>query len=163
MRHVISLLIENESGALSRVSGLFSARGYNIESLTVAPTEDASMSRMTIVTSGSDEIVEQITKQLNKLVEVVKVVDISESAHIERELLLVKVRATGKDREEMKRMSEIFRGRIIDVTESTYVIEMTGNQQKLDSFVGAIDRALILETVRSGVTGIGRGDRILKI
>ena len=129
MRHVISLLIENESGALSRVSGLFSARGYNIESLTVAPTEDASMSRMTIVTSGSDEIVEQITKQLNKLVEVVKVVDISESAHIERELLLVKVRATGKDREEMKRMSEIFRGRIIDVTESTYVIEMTGNQQ----------------------------------
>ncbi|MCW5617549.1 MAG: acetolactate synthase small subunit, partial [Rhodocyclaceae bacterium] len=132
-------------------------------SLTVAPTEDASMSRMTIVTSGSDEIVEQITKQLNKLVEVVKVVDISESAHIERELLLVKVRATGKDREEMKRMSEIFRGRIIDVTESTYVIEMTGNQQKLDSFVGAIDRALILETVRSGVTGIGRGDRILKI
>ena len=163
MRHVISLLIENESGALSRVSGLFSARGYNIESLTVAPTEDASMSRMTIVTSGSDEIVEQITKQLNKLVEVVKVVDISESAHIERELLLVKVRATGKDREEMKRMSEIFRRRIIDVTESTYVIEMTGNQQKLDSFVGAIDRALILETVRSGVTGIGRGDRILKI
>ncbi|MCW5587969.1 MAG: acetolactate synthase small subunit, partial [Chromatiales bacterium] len=132
-------------------------------SLTVAPTEDSSMSRMTIVTSGSDEIVEQITKQLNKLVEVVKVVDISESAHIERELLLVKVRATGKDREEMKRMSEIFRGRIIDVTESTYVIEMTGNQQKLDSFVGAIDRALILETVRSGVTGIGRGDRILKI
>ncbi|MCB1900565.1 acetolactate synthase small subunit [Cognatazoarcus halotolerans] len=163
MRHVISLLIENESGALSRVSGLFSARGYNIESLTVAPTEDASMSRMTIVTSGSDEIVEQITKQLNKLVEVVKVVDISESAHIERELLLIKVRATGKDREEMKRMSEIFRGRIIDVTDSTYVIEMTGNQQKLDSFVGAIDRALILETVRSGVTGIGRGDRILKI
>ena len=163
MRHVISLLIENESGALSRVSGLFSARGYNIESLSVAPTEDSSMSRMTIVTSGSDEIVEQITKQLNKLVEVVKVVDISESAHIERELLLVKVRATGKDREEMKRMSEIFRGRIIDVTESTYVIEMTGNQQKLDSFVGAIDRALILETVRSGVTGIGRGDRILKI
>ena len=163
MRHVISLLIENESGALSRVSGLFSARGYNIESLTVAPTDDASMSRMTIVTSGSDEIVEQITKQLNKLVEVVKVVDISESAHIERELLLIKVRATGKDREEMKRMSEIFRGRIIDVTDSTYVIEMTGNQQKLDSFVGAIDRALILETVRSGVTGIGRGDRILKI
>jgi len=163
MRHVISLLIENESGALSRVSGLFSARGYNIESLTVAPTEDSSMSRMTIVTSGSDEIVEQITKQLNKLVEVVKVVDISESAHIERELLLIKVRATGKDREEMKRMSEIFRGRIIDVTENTYVIEMTGNQQKLDSFVGAIDRALILETVRSGVTGIGRGDRILKI
>ncbi|PKO58459.1 MAG: acetolactate synthase small subunit, partial [Betaproteobacteria bacterium HGW-Betaproteobacteria-19] len=116
MRHVISLLIENESGALSRVSGLFSARGYNIESLTVAPTEDASMSRMTIVTIGSEEIIEQITKQLNKLVEVVKVVDISEAAHIERELMLIKVRATGKDREEMKRTADIFRARIIDVT-----------------------------------------------
>ncbi|HJV27225.1 MAG TPA: acetolactate synthase small subunit [Aromatoleum sp.] len=163
MRHVISLLIENESGALSRVSGLFSARGYNIESLTVAPTEDASMSRMTIVTTGSDDIIEQITKQLNKLVEVVKVVDISEAAHIERELMLVKVRATGKDREEMKRMSEIFRARIIDVTEASYVVELTGNQSKLDAFISAIDPALILETVRSGVCGVGRGDRILKL
>lgn len=163
MRHVISLLLENESGALSRVSGLFSARGYNIESLTVAPTEDASLSRMTIVTSGSDDIIEQITKQLNKLIDVVKVVDISEAAHIERELMLVKVRATGKDREEMKRMADIFRGRIIDVTESSYVIELTGTQDKLDSFVGAIDSALILETVRSGVCGVGRGDRVLKI
>jgi acetolactate synthase-1/3 small subunit len=163
MRHVISLLIENESGALSRVSGLFSARGYNIESLTVAPTEDASMSRMTIVTSGSDDIIEQITKQLNKLVEVVKVVDISEAAHIERELMLVKVRATGKDREEMKRMTEIFRARIVDVTDVSYVIELTGDQAKLDAFIGAIDAGLILETVRSGVCGIGRGDRILKV
>jgi acetolactate synthase I/III small subunit len=163
MRHVISLLIENESGALSRVSGLFSARGYNIESLTVAPTEDASMSRMTIVTTGSDDIIEQITKQLNKLVEVIKVVDISESAHIERELMLVKVRATGKDREEMKRMTEIFRARIIDVTEASYVIELTGNQAKLDAFIGAIAPDLILETVRSGICGVGRGDRVLKI
>lgn len=163
MRHVISLLIENESGALSRVSGLFSARGYNIESLTVAPTEDASMSRMSIVTIGSDEIIEQITKQLNKLVEVIKVVDISESAHIERELMLVKVRATGKDREEMKRMTEIFRARIIDVTDASYVIELTGNQAKLDAFIGALGTELILETVRSGVCGIGRGDRVLKI
>tara|TARA_R110002049_G_scaffold22908_9_gene81415 strand:- start:206 stop:697 length:492 start_codon:yes stop_codon:yes gene_type:complete len=163
MRHVISLLLENESGALSRVSGLFSARGYNIESLTVAPTEDPSMSRMTIVTTGSDDIIEQITKQLNKLVEVIKVVDISESAHVERELMLVKVRATGKDREEMKRMTEIFRARIIDVTEASYVIELTGDQAKLDAFVSAIDTDLILETVRSGVCGIGRGDRILKI
>ncbi|HRD33495.1 MAG TPA: acetolactate synthase small subunit [Rhodocyclaceae bacterium] len=163
MRHVISLLIENEAGALSRVSGLFSARGYNIESLTVAPTEDSSMSRMTIVTSGSDEIIEQITKQLNKLVEVIKVVDISESAHIERELMLVKVRASGKDREEMKRMAEIFRAHIIDVTESSYVIELTGNQRKLDAFVGAIEPELILETVRSGISGIGRGDRVLKL
>ena len=162
MRHVISLLIENEAGALSRVTGLFSARAYNIESLTVAPTEDPSMSRITIVSIGSDEIIEQITKQLNKLIEVIKVVDISEAAHIERELMLVKVRATGKDREEMKRMSDIFRGRIIDVTETTYVIELTGNTAKLDSFIEAIDRTLILETVRTGVCGIGRGDRILK-
>ena len=163
MRHVISLLLENEAGALSRVSGLFSARGYNIESLTVAPTEDPSMSRMTIVTSGSDDVVEQITKQLNKLIEVVKVVDLSEAAHIERELMLIKLRAVGKDREEMKRMADIFRGRIIDVTDSSYVVELTGSQDKLDSFIGAIDRELILETVRTGVSGIGRGDRILKV
>ncbi|MCK2095601.1 acetolactate synthase small subunit [Thauera aromatica] len=163
MRHVISLLIENESGALSRVSGLFSARGYNIESLTVAPTEDFSMSRMTIVTSGSDDIIEQITKQLNKLVEIVKVVDISEAAHIERELMLVKIRATCKDREEVKRTADIFRARIIDVTDASYVVELTGNQSKLDAFLGAIDPALILETVRSGVCGIGRGDRVLKV
>ena len=163
MRHVISLLIENEAGALSRVTGLFSARAYNIESLTVAPTEDPSMSRITIVSIGSDDIIEQITKQLNKLIEVIKVVDMSEAAHIERELMLVKVRATGKDREEMKRMSDIFRGRIIDVTETTYVIELTGNTAKLDSFIEAIDRTLILETVRTGVCGIGRGDRILKV
>jgi acetolactate synthase-1/3 small subunit len=163
MRHIISILIENEAGALSRVSGLFSARAFNIESLTVAPTEDASLSRMTIVSTGSDDVIEQITKQLNKLIDVVKVVDLSEAAHIERELMLVKVRAAGKDREEMKRIADIFRGRIIDVTESTYVIELTGNGSKLDAFLEAIDRSLILETVRTGVSGIGRGDRILKV
>jgi acetolactate synthase-1/3 small subunit len=150
MRHIISILLENEAGALSRVSGLFSARGYNIETLTVAPTEDLSLSRLTIVTSGSDEVIEQITKQLNKLIDVIKVVDLSEAAHIERELMLIKVRAAGKDRDEVKRLADIFRGRIIDVTESTYFIE-------------AIDTALILETVRTGVSGIGRGDRILKV
>ena len=163
MRHIISILIENESGALSRVSGLFSARAFNIESLTVAPTEDPSLSRMTIVSIGSDDVIEQITKQLNKLIDVVKVVDLSEAAHIERELMLVKVRATGKDREEMKRVADIFRGRIIDVTESTYVIELTGAGRKLDAFLEAIDKSLILETVRTGVCGIGRGDRILKV
>ena len=163
MRHIISILIENEAGALSRVSGLFSARAFNIESLTVAPTEDASLSRMTIVSTGSDDVIEQITKQLNKLIDVVKVVDLSEAPHIERELMLVKVRAAGKDREEMKRIADIFRGRIIDVTDSTYVIELTGNGSKLDAFLEAIDRALILETVRTGVSGIGRGDRILKV
>ena len=163
MRHVLSLLLENESGSLSRVSGLFSARGYNIESLTVAPTEEDSLSRMTIVTSGSDDVIEQITKQLNKLIDVVKVIDVSEAPHIERELMLIKVRAVGKDREEMKRMADIFRGRIIDVTEASYVIELTGTQDKLDSFVGAIVSALFLDFVRSGVCGIGRGDRVLKI
>ena len=162
MRHIISILLENEAGALSRVSGLFSARGYNIETLTVAPTEDVSLSRLTIVTSGSDEVIEQITKQLNKLIDVVKVVDLSEAAHIERELMLIKARATGKDREEMMHMADIYRGRIIDVTDSTYVIELTGSGSKLDSFIEAIDADLILETVRTGVSGIGRGDRILK-
>ena len=163
MRHIISILVENEAGALSRVSGLFSARGYNIETLTVAPTEDASLSRMTIVTKGSDDVIEQITKHLNRLIEVVKVVDLSEGPHIERELMLVKVRATGKERDEMKRMAEIFRGRIIDVTDKTYTIELTGDVAKLDAFIVAIDRALILETVRTGVSGIGRGERVLKV
>ena len=163
MRHIISILIENEAGALSRVSGLFSARGYNIESLTVAPTEDESLSRMTILTVGSDDVVEQITKQLNKLVDVVKVVGLSEAAHVERELMMIKVRATGKDREEMKRMTDIFRGRIIDVTETTYVIELTGDSTKLDAFIAALDGGLILETVRTGGCGIGRGGRILKV
>ena len=163
MRHIISILLENEAGALSRVAGLFSARGYNIESLTVAPTEDQSLSRLTIVTSGSDEIIEQITKQLNKLIEVVKVVDLSEAAHIERELMLIKVRASDKEREEMKRMADIYRGRIIDVTDTTYVIELTGSGSKLDSFIQAIDETLILETVRTGVSGIARGERVLKV
>ncbi|MBK7355794.1 acetolactate synthase small subunit [Propionivibrio sp.] len=163
MRHIISILLENEAGALSRVAGLFSARGYNIETLTVAPTEDLSLSRLTIVTSGSDEVIEQITKQLNKLIDVIKVVDLSEAAHIERELMLIKVRATGKDREEVKRLADIFRGRIIDVTELTYVIELTGSGSKLDAFIQSIEADLILETVRTGVSGIGRGDRILKV
>src|SRR5919198_1658311 len=163
MRHIISILVENEAGALSRISGLFSARGYNIESLTVAPTEDASLSRMTIVTTGSDDVIEQITKHLNRLIEVVKVVDLTEGAFTERELMLIKVRAVGKEREEMKRMADIFRGHIIDVTERTYTIELTGNAGKLDAFLQAIDRAAILETVRTGTSGIGRGERILRV
>src|SRR5919206_1696137 len=162
MRHIISLLLENEAGALSRVAGLFSARAYNIESLTVAPTEDPTLSRMTIVTTGSDDVVEQITKQLNKLVDVVKVVDLSEGKHIERELMLVKVRAAGKDREEIKRVADIFRGRILDVTDRSYTIELTGPGEKLDAFLEALDRSAILETVRTGVSGIGRGEWVLK-
>lgn len=163
MKHVISVLLENEPGALSRVVGLFSARGYNIETLTVAPTEDATLSRMTIVTTGSDEIIEQITKHLNRLVDVVKVVDLTEGAHIERELMLVKVRAVGKEREEMKRMADIFRGRIIDVTDKSYTIELTGVQDKISAFIEALDRSAILETVRTGVSGIGRGERVLRL
>ena len=163
MRHIISLLMENEAGALSRVAGLFSARGYNIESLNVAPTEDPTMSRMTIVTSGSDEVIEQINKQLNKLVDVVSVMDLSDGDHIERELMLVKVHATGEAREELKRIADIFRGRIIDVSDKTYTIELTGSGSKLDSFLQAIDHSLILETVRTGASGIGRVDRILKL
>jgi acetolactate synthase-1/3 small subunit len=163
MRHIISLLMENEAGALSRVAGLFSARGYNIESLTVAPTEDPTMSRMTIVTSGSDDVIEQINKQLNKLVEVVAVMDMNEGDHLERELMMVKVRAVAGAREELKRMTDIFRGRIIDVSSEFYTIELTGAGSKLDSFLQAIDRNLILETVRTGACGIGRGNRILKL
>jgi acetolactate synthase-1/3 small subunit len=162
MRHIISLLMENEAGALSRVAGLFSSRGYNIESLTVAATEDPTLSRMTLITSGSDDVIEQITKQLNKLIEVVKVVDLSEGDHIERELMLMKVRAVGKDREEIKRTADIFRGRIIDVTDKSYTIELTGTSSKLDAFIQAIERGSILETVRTGASGIGRGERILK-
>jgi acetolactate synthase-1/3 small subunit len=163
MKHIIAVLLENEAGALSRVVGLFSARGYNIESLTVAPTEDPSLSRMTIQTTGSDDIIEQITKHLNRLIEVVKVVDLTEGAYTERELMLVKVRAVGKEREEMKRMADIFRGRIIDVTEKSYTIELTGDQAKNDAFLQAIDRSAILETVRTGACGIGRGERILRV
>lgn len=163
MKHMISVLLENEPGALSRVVGLFSARGYNIETLTVAPTEDPTLSRMTIVTRGSEDVIEQITKHLNRLIEVVKVVDLSEGAHVERELMMIKVRALGRDRDEMKRMADIFRGRIIDVTDKSYTIELTGDQSKIDAFLAAIDRSVILETVRTGVSGIGRGDRILKL
>ena len=163
MRHIISLLMENEAGALSRVAGLFSARGYNIESLNVAPTEDPTLSRMTLVTIGSDEVIEQITKQLNKLIEVVKIVDLSEGDHIERELMLVKVRAIDSDREEVKRLADIFRGNIIDVTDKSYTIELTGTSSKLDAFLATIERNMILETIRTGSSGLGRGERILKL
>ncbi len=163
MRHIISMLLENESGALSRVAGLFSARGYNIESLTVAPTEDETLSRLTLVTSGSEDVIEQITKQLNKLVDVVKLVDLTEGPHIERELLIVKVNANGGMRDEVKRLVDIFRGRIIDVTETSYTIELTGTSDKLDAFVQAVRGAGIIEVVRSGVSGIARGEKSLRV
>ncbi len=163
MRHIISVLLENESGALSRVAGLFSARGYNIESLTVAPTEDPTLSRMTLVTSGSDRIIEQITKQLNKLVDVVKLIDLAEDDHIERELMMIKVRAEGDARFEAQRLCEIFRGNIIDVTSASFVIEVTGESDKLDALIKALDHDLIIEVVRSGTTGILRGLKGLNV
>ena len=162
-RHVLSILLENEAGALCRVAGLFSARAYNIESLTVAPTEDPTVSRMTLVTSGPNEVIEQITKQLNKLIDVIRLMDLNEHKHIERELMLIKVTATGIDRDEIKRMVDVFRGRIIDVTNVTYVIELTGTGEKLDAFLAALDRKLILEVVRSGVSGIARGEKSLHV
>lgn len=157
MRHIISVLLENEAGALSRVSGLFSARGYNIESLTVAPTNDSTLSRMTIVTRGSDKVADQIVKQLDKLIDVVKLADLTEGAHIERELMVVKVAASGTQREEIKRLVDIFRGRILDVTESTYIVELTGTSEKLDALISALELIDIIEVVRSGPTGIARG------
>ncbi|MCD8504335.1 MAG: acetolactate synthase small subunit [Burkholderiaceae bacterium] len=163
MKHVISVLMENEPGALSRVVGLFSARGYNIETLSVAPTEDSTLSRLTLTTAGSEAVLEQITKHLNRLIEVVKVVDLTDGPHIERELMLIKVRAVGKEREEIKRMADIFRGHIVDVTDKSYTIELTGDQQKLQAFIDALDRTSILETVRTGACGVGRGERVLRV
>ncbi len=162
-RHIIALLMENESGALSRVAGLFSARGYNIESLTVSPTNDPSLSRMTIVSNGSEEVIEQITKQLNKLIDVIKLMDLSQGGHIERELALIKLRAAGSDREELKRISDIFRGHIVDVTHETFVVELTGTSDKIEAYLAAIEERCILEVVRSGVSGISRGEPRLEI
>jgi acetolactate synthase-1/3 small subunit len=163
MRHIISILMENEAGALSRVAGLFSARGYSIESLTVAATEDPSLSRMTLVTRGTADVIEQITKQLNKLIDVVKLMDMYECSHIEREMMLIKVRATDGGRDEVKRLAEIFRGRIIDVTPTVFTVEVTGTSDKLDAFVGTIEQTDIIEVVRSGVTGIARGEKALHV
>lgn len=163
MRHTISVLLENEPGALSRVIGLFAQRGYNIETLTVAPTEDPTLSRLTMTTNGDDRKIEQITKQLNKLIEVVKLIDLSEGPHIERELMLIKVKASGAHREEIKRTVDIFRGQIVDVTPTIYTVQLTGTSDKLQAFIDAIGTACILETVRSGVSGISRGEKVLSL
>ena len=163
MKHIISLLLENEAGALSRVAGLFSARAFNIESLSVAPTEDSTVSRLTLVTTGSDAIVEQITKQLNKLVDVIKVVDLNEYEHIEKELLLTKLIAKEKeDHEAIKRVVDTFNGRIIDVTKNLYTIEITDTCEKIDAFITTLDDHLILEVVRSGVSAISLGEKAIQ-
>ena len=163
MRHIISILLENEPGALSRVVGLFAQRGYNIETLTVAPTEDETLSRLTMTTTGDDRKIEQITKQLNKLIEVVKLVDLSEGPHIERELMLIKVKAIGAQRAEIKRTADIFRGQIVDVSPSVYTIQLTGTTDKLEAFIESIGPGCVLETVRTGVSGIARGEKVLSL
>lgn len=163
MRHILSILLENEAGALSRVVGLFSQRNYNIETLTVAPTEDPTLSRLTLTTNGDDRVIEQITKQLNKLIEVVKLVDLSEGDHIERDLMLIKVKASGAQRAEIKRCADIFRGQIVDVTSSIYTIQLIGASSKLDAFIEAVGDANVLETVRTGVSGLARGEKVLAL
>jgi len=163
MRHIISILLENEPGALSRVVGLFSQRNYNIESLTVAPTDDHTLSRLTITTVGDDRKIEQITKHLNKLVDVVKLVDLTEGAHIERELMLIKVKAAGAQRDEVKRTADIFRAQVVDVTSTIYSIQLVGTSAKLDAFLAAINGVTILEVARTGVSGISRGEKILSV
>ena len=163
MRRIISILMENEPGALSRVVVLFSQRGYNIETLTVAPTEDDTLSRLTMTTTGDDKKIEQITKHLNKLIEVVKLVDLTEGAHIEREIMLMKVKATGAQRAEVKRTVDIFRGQIVDVTSTVYTVQLTGTTDKLEAFINAVGEAQVLEVVRSGVSGISRGEKVLSL
>ena len=163
MRRIISVLLENESGALSRVIGLFAQRGYNIETLTVAPTDDETLSRLTLTTLATDEQIEQITKHLNKLIEVVKLVDLTECEYVERELMLIKLKVSGAQRAEVKRTSDIFRGQIVDVSNNTYTIQLTGTSGKLDAFIRAIAESTILEVVRSGVSGLSRGEKVLAL
>ncbi|MEQ5803178.1 acetolactate synthase small subunit [Halomonas sp. H10-9-1] len=163
MRHIISILMENEPGALSRVVGLFSQRNFNIETLNVAPTEDPTLSRLTVTTVGDDRVIEQITKHLNKLIDVVKLVDLTEGNHIERELMLVKVKALGSTRDEVKRTADIFRAQIVDVTASLFTVQITGDAGKLDAFLQAMEPVGVLEVARTGVSGIARGDKVLSL
>lgn len=161
--HLVSVLMENEAGSLSRLVGLFSQRGYNIETLNVAPTDDPTISRLTLTTITSPERMEQITKQLHKLIEVVKVLNLSDTVHVERELMLIKVRATGNTREEIKRSADIFRAQIVDVNANLYTIQIVGDTAKLDGFIETIGRERVLEVVRSGVIGIARGEKTLSV
>jgi acetolactate synthase-1/3 small subunit len=163
MKATLTILLENEAGALSRVAGLFSARGYNIESLCVAPTEDPTMSRMTLVTSGGEQVIEQIVKQLNKLIDVVKLQELTDGLHVERELMLVKVITDESLRGELLRLAQIFRGNIVDVASDCYTIEITGSSDKLTAFLEALPQGSILEVARSGEVGLARGSRSLKL
>lgn len=160
MRRTLSVLLENESGALSRVVGLFSQRAFNIESLTVAPTDDPTLSRMTIVAKGDEGILEQIEKQLHKLIDVFKVSNLSQTEHVEREIMLLKVRATGSSRDELKRMADIFRGQIVDITPKLYTIQLSGSSEKLNAFIETVKQETsVEEIVRSGVISLSRGEK----
>jgi acetolactate synthase-1/3 small subunit len=163
MRRIICVLLENQPGALSRVVGLFSQRGYNIETLTVAPTEDKTLSRLTIAVKADEAVLEQIEKQLHKLIDVLKVSNITESAHIEREVALIKVKAQGEYREEVKRLTDIFRGQIVDVTQSLYTVQLIGTSEKLDACISALtDVTKVIEISRSGVVGLARGEKSMR-
>jgi acetolactate synthase I/III small subunit len=162
-RRILSLLLENESGALSRVVGLFSQRGYNIDTLTVAPTEDPTLSRITIQTTGDAKAFEQIEKQLHKLIDVLRVNELPVENCVERELMLVKVKAPDSVREEIKRCTDIFRGQIIDLNSKFYTVQLAGTSAKIDAFLATLKEVTsLVEVVRSGVVGIGRGDKISK-
>lgn len=164
MKHVISILVENEFGVLARISGLFSARGYNIDTLTVSPTDDESMSRLTLVTSGTDKIVEQISKQLNKLVDVIKIQNLCDDKFIQRQTLLIKFRANNPDdREEIKRLADIFSGHIIDVSSEIYTVELSADPSKVNEFISAAKKLEKIEVIRSGITGIACGERSLSL
>jgi acetolactate synthase-1/3 small subunit len=163
LRHTISLLVENRFGALTRIAGLFSGRGFNIESLSVAQTVDPTVSRMTIVTRNNGQIIEQIIKQLRKLIDVIKVVDLSEDDYVEREMALIKVEAQPENRAEILRVIDIFRGKVIDVSPTTYTLEITGDEEKLEALINLLKPIGIIEIARTGKVALGRGNRVLKV
>ena len=163
MRHTISVLVENEFGVLARVAGLFSGRGFNIESLAVAETLDPTVSRLTLVTHGDDQVLEQIEKQLNKLIAVIKVIDFTDTAHVERELVLIKVAADERTRGELLSIVEIFRAKIIDVSRRSYVIEITGAEEKVNALIELLKPIGIKEIVRTGKVAMFRGTRLLTV
>lgn len=162
MQHTISILVENKSGVLTRVAGLFSGRGFNIESLSVAQTVDPTISRMTIITQGDDQLVEQIVKQLRKLIDVIKVVDLTRENYVNREMALIKVQAESQQRAEVLRIVNIFRGKVVDVSPTTYTIEVTGDEEKLGALIDLLKPVGILEIARTGKVALSRGNKVLK-
>jgi acetolactate synthase-1/3 small subunit len=162
MKHTVSVLVQNKPGVLARTAGLFSRRGYNIESLTVGVTENEAVSRMTIVVAGDDTVVEQVTKQLNKLIEVIKVSDLTKESYVDRELVLIKVTADSSNRAEIMQIVNIFRARIVDVAAKSLIIEVTGDEGKLDALIGMLKQFGIKEIVRTGTLALGRGPKVIQ-